>query len=71
MKRPKNLHPLDELHYKAMDLASIAYVARRKGQTENLQNLYLKSLKSPPILIIPRIRNLQKIQRRPRIHLNG
>lgn len=41
MKISTNIHPMDELHNKAMDLASMAYSAKRKGKKVDLQQLYL------------------------------
>lgn len=43
MKVAVKIHPMDELHQKAMELADMAYSAERKGQTEQLQELYLEA----------------------------
>lgn len=43
MKTAVKVHPMDELHQKAMELADIAYSAERKGQTNRLQELYLEA----------------------------
>lgn len=40
MKVPNSIHPMDELHNKAMHLADLAYSAERKGKTEDIQRLY-------------------------------
>lgn len=43
MKAAVKIHPMDELHEKAMELADMAYSAERKGNTENLQQWYLEA----------------------------